>query len=129
VNGKDEIVVLDTNAVIDLLKSVALLARLEQRFPRAVFCVSVITFIEVLGFPKITPEMEAQILAFLADVTVIGVTDSIAKIAIEIRRRKLVKLPDAVIAATAIDFDAALITRDAGLLDFAYPGLQMFSIE
>jgi predicted nucleic acid-binding protein len=129
VNGKDEVIVLDSNAVIDLLKSTATLAKFEQRFPHAVFCISVITFIEVLGFPKITPEMEAQILAFLADVTVIGVTDDIAKIAIEIRRKKLVKLPDAVIAATAISFGATLVTRDDDLLDFVYPGLRPSSIE
>jgi predicted nucleic acid-binding protein len=53
----------------------------------------------------------------------------VVKIAIEIRRKKLVKLPDAVIAATAIDFDATLITRDTDLLDFAYPGLRPSHIE
>jgi predicted nucleic acid-binding protein len=58
---------------------------------RNIRCISVITFIEVLSFPKITPEMEAQIMAFLADVTIIGVTDDVVKIAIEIRRKKLVK--------------------------------------
>jgi predicted nucleic acid-binding protein len=129
VNGNDEVIVLDSNAVIDLLKSAAALALLEQRFPGAVFCVSIITFIEVLGFPKITPEMEAQILAFFADVTIIGVPDDIVKIAIDIRRRKLVKLPDAVIAATAIDFGATLITRDTDLLDFPYPGLRPSRIK
>jgi predicted nucleic acid-binding protein len=129
VNGNDKVIVLDSNAVIDLLKSAVALAKLEQRFPHAVFCVSVITVIEVLGFPKITSELEAQILAFFTDVTIIGVTDDIAKIAIDIRRRKLVKLPDAVIAATAIDFDAILITRDTDLLDFPYPGLRPSRIK
>jgi predicted nucleic acid-binding protein len=62
-------------------------------------------------------------------VTIIGVTDDIAKIAIDIRRRKLVKLPDAVIAATAIDFDAILITCDTDLLDFPHPGLRPSRIE
>jgi predicted nucleic acid-binding protein len=129
VNGNDEVVVLDTNAVIDLLKSATSLAKLEQRFPHAVFCISVITFIEVLGFPKITPEYEAQILTFFTDVTIIGVTNEIVEIAIKIRRKKLLKLPDAVIAATAIYFNGTILTRDTNLLNFEYPGLRPSRIE
>jgi predicted nucleic acid-binding protein len=57
------------------------------------------------------------------------VTDNITKIAIDIRRTKPVKLPDAVIAATAIDFNATLITRDTDFLNFPYPGLRPTRIE
>jgi predicted nucleic acid-binding protein len=57
-------IVLDSNAVIGLLNDEANSLALEERFPDAAVCISVITQIEVLGFPNITPDEEKQIVGF-----------------------------------------------------------------
>jgi predicted nucleic acid-binding protein len=128
-NGNNETVVLDSNAVIDLLKNEAVFGALEQKFPRAAFCISVITQIEILGYPSITPEAEQQILDFLKDITIVNVDNLIVETAVAIRRLKTVKLPDAIIAATALALGAILVTRDSGLLKLRHNLLQIDNVE
>jgi predicted nucleic acid-binding protein len=129
VNGNNEAIVLDSNAVIDILKNEDILFTLEQKFPQAAFCISVITQIEILGYPGITPEVEKQILDFLADITTVNLDDSIVEAAVAIRRLKTIKLPDAIIAATALALGATLITRDSDLLKLQYDSLHTVNIE
>jgi predicted nucleic acid-binding protein len=128
-SGNNETVMLDSNAVIDILKNEAAFTALEQKFPEAAFCISVITQIEVLGYPAITPEAEQQILDFLKDITIVNLDDLIVEAAIAIRRLKTVKLPDAIIAATALALGATLVTRDSDLLKLRHDSLQTDSIK
>jgi predicted nucleic acid-binding protein len=95
---------------------------LEERFPEAAVCISVITQIEVLGFPNITPEEEKQIVDFLSAITVVNIDNAIIAGAVAIRRNKdkKIKLPDAIVAATALALDATLITRDDDLLKLQF---------
>ena len=51
------------------------------------------------------------------------VNEAIEQKAIEIRRATTIKLPDSIIAATAIILDAVLLTDDDRLLSFSWPGL------
>ncbi|HNR30376.1 MAG TPA: PIN domain-containing protein [Candidatus Hydrogenedentes bacterium] len=53
---------------------------------------------------------------FLGDVGVVELTPDIRYAAIKIRRRESVKLPDAIIAATAQVLGAELLTNDQRLL-------------
>lgn len=104
---------IDTNGVIDYL---------GKKFPAAgmVFMnsiidavpnVSVITKIEVLGFNA--PDEHYQMLTnFMKDSTVFDLMDDIVDLSIDIRKKHKIKLPDAIIAATAIVFDLILITRN-----------------
>ncbi|MHC6203989.1 PIN domain-containing protein [Breznakiellaceae bacterium SP9] len=70
-----------------------------------------------------------MICEFLSDVPIIGIDDSEVEASITIRRRNpTLKLPDAVIAATAIALAAPLVTRDDQLLRLVYPGLETLSI-
>jgi predicted nucleic acid-binding protein len=111
-------IVLDSNAVIELLNDEANSLALEEQFPDAAVCISVITQIEVLGFPNITPGEEKQIVDFLSDITVVNIDNAIIAGAVAIRRNKnkKIKLPDAIVAATALALGATLITRDDDLL-------------
>ena len=73
--------------------------------------VSVITKIEVLGFNA--PEKHYQLLNnFINDATVLDLTNSVVEASIEIRKNHKTKLPDAIIAATALVYDLVLVSRN-----------------
>jgi predicted nucleic acid-binding protein len=73
--------------------------------------VSVITKIEVLGFNA--PLEHYQLLSnFINDATVVNLTDEIVDLTINIRKKHRTKLPDAIIAATAMGHNLILITRN-----------------
>lgn len=74
--------------------------------------ISVITEIELLSFPGIGKEEEADLQKFFAQAEVISLSSQVKNLAIEIRREHKLKLPDAIIAATAIHLDARLYTGD-----------------
>ena len=61
----------------------------------------------------------------LSTFTIVPLYDAVKNIAIEIRRSGLPrpKLPDAIVAATAVLLDAALVTQDRKLLALQWPGL------
>jgi predicted nucleic acid-binding protein len=121
--------ILDTNAVIKLLDDENNSLALDAIFPANVRAISVITQIELLGYPDITEEADDLIRSFLDDIPIISIDDITVENAVEIRRRKpSVRLPDAVIAATAIEFDAILVTNDHGLLKLSFPGLETVNL-
>lgn len=108
---------IDSNAVIDYLGN--RLPKSGMTFMNdvvdAVANVSVITKMEVLGFN--TPEDDYSILSdFMEDAVVLYLTEEIVQECINIRKQQSIKLPDAIIAATAIVYDLDLITRN--LSDF-----------
>ena len=74
-------------------------------------CLSVITEIELLCWRTATPN-DLQILKnFINDTTVIELDKSIKYATVDIRKAHRIKLPDAIIAATALVYDLTLITR------------------
>ena len=103
--------VLDTNAILYLLGG-----KLAQPLPSARYFVSVISEMELLSYPSLDEVGLAKIRAFLNDVVVIGLTEEIRELAIRLRRKHSLKLPDAIVAATAVSIQAALITNDEKLL-------------
>jgi predicted nucleic acid-binding protein len=130
VNGCSDAVILDSNVVIDMLNDQSVSEALQARFPDSAVCVSVITQIEVLSYRAMTAEAEIRIREFFEDIIIIGVEGFIVEAAIDIRRAvPKVKLPDAIIAATAVALDAALVTRDNDLLKLVWPGLQTMDIS
>ncbi len=77
----------------------------------AVANVSVITKMEVLGFNA--PEDDYKLLTeFINDAVVLYLTEEIVEQCISIRKEQPVKLPDAIIAATAVVYGMDLITRN-----------------
>lgn len=104
-------IVLDTNAVLYFLGG-----RLREPLPTARCYISIITEIELLSYPLLSAESEAEIYDFLADVTVVDLSQEIKQATINLRRQYRFKLPDAVIVATARHLDAQLLTNDIKLL-------------
>jgi predicted nucleic acid-binding protein len=73
--------------------------------------ISVVTKIEVLGFQ--VPEEHQQLLSnFITDAIVLDLTYQVVNICIDIRKKYKTKLPDAIIAATALAFNMILTTRN-----------------
>jgi predicted nucleic acid-binding protein len=104
---------IDTNAVIDYLgeklpaSGMAFMNGVIDDVP----LVSVVTKIEVLGFNA--PTEHYQLLKdFMNDATLFGLTDEIVDASIEVRKNHKTKLPDAIIAATALVNRFTVISRN-----------------
>jgi len=104
---------IDTNAVIDYLgeKFPATGMTFMSNVVDLVPIVSVITKIEVLGFGNAGEHYEL-LTNFMADAQVLDLTSNVVDESIEIRKHSKTKLPDAIIAATAIAHNLILISRN-----------------
>lgn len=109
---------LDTNLVIGLLKGHAPATALAEQAGLALnkAAVSQITRMELLGCPKLTADEDQAIRRFLAACEVRLLNEQIDAEAIRLRRSGEFKLPDAIIAATAIVGGLRLLTLDPSLL-------------
>jgi predicted nucleic acid-binding protein len=74
---------------------------------------SVITEIELLGWKRASNGQIEVLKDFIKNSKVLKLDENIKNKAIEVRRNYKIKLPDAVIAATALVYDLELITRNA----------------
>jgi predicted nucleic acid-binding protein len=73
-------------------------------------------------------EEEIRINSFLSDVVVLPIDDDIEQETIRISRNTKLKLPDAIIAATAIVVDAKLGATDPHFADSKYPALRVMPL-
>lgn len=81
---------------------------------------SAITRMELLGFPAITPPEIQQITTLLAKLARYALIVEIENAAISLRRSARIKLPDAIILATAKVHGLALRTLDQRLAALAH---------
>jgi predicted nucleic acid-binding protein len=89
--------------------------------------VSVITKLEILGWADITPSDEKRISEFLSGLTVLPLDAAVEEETIQIRRQTTLKLPDAIIAATAVVIDAEVVSTDSDFLKCKYPKLRVWT--
>ena len=115
----------DPCAVVDFIHAARGFGHRQCEFNNAPPFVSVITRMEVLAYPSMTPKEELARRRFLADTTVVPISADIEEAAIAIRKSTKIKLPDAIIAATAVVLNAVLLTGDSMLLKLAWPGLRI----
>jgi len=80
-----------------------------------------------LSYPEIEPNEEDRIRHFLADLTIVPLDNAIENMAIKLRRVARLKLPDAIVAATAVAMKATLLTADQCLIGFEWPGFQVMT--
>lgn len=98
----------DTNALIYLQKGLV-----TGSLPQGQHYVSIITEIELLSFSGLTAEQERVLHELLADMRSVSINEDVKRETIQLRRSRRLRLPDAIIAATAISLDAELISNDA----------------
>lgn len=98
----------DTNILIDYLNGITA-AKIEiERYPY--IAISMITWMEVMVGTK--PEEEAAVRRFLSRFEHIPLTTAIAERTIHIRRETRMRLPDAIIRASAENEHALLVSRN-----------------
>lgn len=109
---------LDSNILIGLLNGKQEVRELlEQHRAEPGNCAySSISRMEVLGWSGITPEQERLAEKLLASMQHIAIDLAEENTTIALRRARKIKLPDAIIAATAKVHDLHLLTLDQGLL-------------
>ena len=116
-SGPSERCLLDTNAVVSLLRGHGdLLAVTKQA--RWVG-ISIITEIEFRAFADLAPEDTQLFADFLERVTVIDLAHQDTRLldrVITLRRDHRLRLPDAVVVASALVHEARLVTADRHLL-------------
>lgn len=103
--------VFDTNILIDYLNGIAPARQQLDAFTRKL--ISGITYIEVLVGAGGDAEIIQQ---FLETFEIIWIDQIVADQAIIVKNKHALKLPDAIILATAMVNNALLLTRDAKLV-------------
>ncbi|MEM1328689.1 MAG: type II toxin-antitoxin system VapC family toxin [Bacteroidota bacterium] len=105
---------LDTNAVIEFLGGILpepAIVWLEGIVAEDLHFLSVINQIELLGFNGEDEEMKT-IEDFIGVSSVLSLSNEVVQQTIALRKEHKIKLPDAVIAATALTHDLTIITRN-----------------
>jgi predicted nucleic acid-binding protein len=99
---------LDTNILIDYLNGIDAARTEINRYTMP--CISPITWMEVMA--GVNPETEVPVRQFLNRFTQIDINSQVAEGAVAIRRQHRVKLPDAIIWASAKSISALLVSRN-----------------
>jgi len=112
---------LDTNVLIDYLRGISAARAELGRYDHT--AISVITWIEVMvGAPV---EAEQATRDFLAGFSLIALDDEVAALAARLRRAHRVKLPDAIVWASARARGLLLVTRDGKAFPSSDPGVRI----
>ena len=101
---------LDSNILIYAAKPES--AELRSYLDRISRSVSVISYIESYGYQNLTSEERERLETIFRRTQVLPLTDNIADQAISLRQQRRMGLGDAIIAATAITHNLALVTHN-----------------
>jgi predicted nucleic acid-binding protein len=82
---------------------------------------------ELLAWPSLTLQEEKRVRDFLGQLRICELTLSIRTRAVQLRRQEHLRLPDAVVCATAMEFAVPLWTNDMSLAKV--PGLVCRSVN
>ena len=104
-----EIIGIDTNIIIRAFKGDNICINIiNGKIP----VISVITEIELLSWPQLTEPDYNRLSSFVNECFVIGLDNKIKSEVINLRKQFGLKIPDAIIAATAIQKDIPLFSAD-----------------
>lgn len=115
----------DTNIVLYFLKGNH---EIEQFFAVSNIVVSFITELELQSLGTLSPENEHVIQNFLNYTLIIDINPDIKSNAVKIRREAKIKLPDAIIAATAVSMDLPLLTADKAFSKIGDPRIILYEL-
>lgn len=119
---------LDTNFVIYYLNgasfAVDFYRRVRNNSRQDMFSISVMTRLELFSSSAMRKDEEEIVAAFVNNIYVHPLAFEVEQYAVAFRRATRSKTPDAIIAASAIDLNATLVTCDKFLLSASFPGLR-----
>ncbi len=117
----------DSNILIYAAEPGDIVCLLYARRPDAM--IASVTRIEVLGFTKfglLSIQRQTELHTLVTSTTELPLDEEIIQRAIQLRQQKSMKLGDAIIAATALEYGVPLVTRNEG--DFKHiAGLQIIN--
>jgi len=111
----------DTNVLVDYLNAIPQARTELQRYTEK--AVSIITWMEVMV--GATGDVEVATRSFLSNFDVIALDRGIAERAVSLRRNHHIKLPDAIIWATAQTHAMLLVTRNTKDFSTDDPSVRM----
>ena len=91
---------------------------LKEWMMKQEFAASEISLVEVLGFHRITTEDSRELEDLFNMAKVLPMSRDIVDRAIQLRRQRKIGLADSFIAATALDYDIQLVTRNTSDFDW-----------
>jgi len=112
-NGSD--ILLDSNIIIYLSKRKINIS--DIFFDNTNYYISIITYMELLSYNFINKKEEDLILQILSSLKILNIDLAIANRVISLKKSRKIKLPDAIIVATAKYYNLILFTNDKQLLN------------
>lgn len=100
----------DTNILIDYLRGIEAASLALQRYPDK--AISLVTWMEVLAGVADDPHEQSVVKTFLSGFELLPIDLDVAAETVQIRRARRMKLPDAIIKATAHLTGRMLVTRN-----------------
>lgn len=116
---------IDTNVAVGYLEN-QLPQQTVNKLSDTIIKLSVVTRIELLAWPDASPQQLEILQNFIVGSFVFGLDEAIIIESINVRKQYKIKLPDAIIAATALVNNLTLLTRN--ISDFKkVVGLDIFN--
>jgi predicted nucleic acid-binding protein len=112
---------LDTNILIDFLNGVAEARSEMTLYPEK--AISIVTWMEIMV--GAAPEVQSATGSFLSSFEIVGLDGAIAEQAVALWRERRIKLPDAIIWASARQTGSLLITRNKRDFPVADPSVRV----
>lgn len=112
----------DTNVLIDYLKGSAAARDELARYEAG--AISLVTWMEVM-VGVVSQEEEGIVRRFLASFRVLGIDVEVAEAAVAVRREYRMRLPDAIIFASARVHGLLLVTRNTRDFPRNHPGVRV----
>ena len=88
--------------------------------------VSAISYLETLGYHRISPQEKLALQKFFAMITPLPISHLVIQKATELRQQRKLSVGDAVIAATALIYNKTLVTRNTKDFDWI-TGLELIN--
>ena len=111
----------DTNILIDFLNGVP-----QAKFELSRYrdkAISMITWMEVMA--GATPATQSTLHGFLQEFSHVAIDEQVGTVAVTLRQRYRIKLPDAIVWASAQVSGRLLVTRDTGDFNVGEPGIRI----
>jgi len=106
-------ILLDSNIVIYLSQKKLNIDEIFEE--NKSYFISLITYMEILSYNFSSQEEETFIRKLLSLFQIIDITQEIANKVIDLKKNRKIKLPDAIIVATALVYDYTLYSNDRQL--------------
>lgn len=119
--------ILDSNIIIDANEPENQTLRLYLDARRSDLQASLISKLEVLGFPRITPLDKQDLTSFMNAMSILPIGEVVITEAIRLRQQRKRSLGDSIIAATGLLYNLPVLTNNVA--DFGdIDGLQVIAL-